>query len=227
MHSIGESFGSLWVFFRVKWFSLKEAWEVRRRFPTFSTYDKAFKKAYRFRNPYKICKTHLIQKGEKEVDVYGETPLPVYARIAEECTLNRDDLLIELGCGRGRGAFFLSHLAGCRVVGIDWVPFFIGTADAISKSATPHLPVDFRCEEMLAADMSQASAVYLYGTCLPDDQIEALVCCFEKLPPATKIITVSYPLCEYSLKFRTLKQFTAAFPWGEGEVFLNAQSAIS
>ncbi len=212
--------GDFWIYLKVKWFDLREAHQIRRSFPGFSRYERAFKKAYRFRNPFRICKQFLRQRGEAMIDAYGETPLPVFAQIARECSLSCDDTVIELGCGRGRGIFFLSHLLGCKAIGIDWIPFFIQTAESINNSFS--LPISFRCEEMHSSDFSDASAIYLYGTCLADEQICSLISRFESLSSGVKIITVSYPLSEYSSQFRTVKQFTASFPWGEAEVYLNS-----
>lgn len=217
MRSIGDFF----LFFKVKYFLHRESKQVRRRFPAFSVYERAFHRAYRFSNPFQICKIHLKERGEKQIDAYGESPLPALAEVAEQCALTADDVLVELGCGRGRGAFFLSHLTGCRVIGIDWVPFFIHTANSIAASTHPHLSVRFLCEEMHKTDFSEATAVYLYGTCLSDEAILQLIDRFEKLSPSVKIITVSYPLSDYSSNFITSKQFSVTFPWGEGEVFLN------
>jgi SAM-dependent methyltransferase len=214
-------FGSWFLFFQVKWFLWREKKEVRRRFPGFYVYERAFDRAYRFVNPFQICKQHLKQRGERDVDAYGESTLPALATITQECSLKAEDIVYEMGCGRGRGAFFLSYLVGCRVVGIDWVLFFINTAKAIAASTTPVLPVHFRCEEMQHVDFKEATVIYLYGTCLTEESIEKLVSAFEKLSPKVKFITVSYSLEEYSSNFCTLKQFTVTFPWGEADVFLS------
>ena len=211
----------LWTFFHVKAFLYQEGREVRRRFPAFIPYEQAFKEAYRFSNPFAISKAFLKKRGEADVHAYGETPLPVFAAIAKECNLGPRDHLVELGCGRGRGAFFLSHLTGCSVIGIDWVPQFVQRANALAESIHPRLPVSFKCQNMAEADFTGATVIYLYGTCLADEAIETLVRRFEKLSPTAKIITVSYPLSDYSEKFQILKQFTALFPWGEADVYLN------
>jgi SAM-dependent methyltransferase len=217
MHTLGSFF----LYFKVKWFLFREGREVRRRFPTFLPFERALNQTYRFHNPYKICREHSKLKGEKCLDAYGETPLPVLARIVHESGLNSDDLLFELGCGRGRGAMFLSHIARCRVIGIDWVPFFINGATEIVTSILPRLEVVFRCAEMQTADFAGATAIFLYGTCLSDEMIGVMISRFETLPPQTKIVTVSYPLSDYSPQFETFKQFSATFPWGEGEIFIN------
>jgi hypothetical protein len=221
-----DFFISLWLFLRVRWFHFKEIKEIRCRFPGFIRYEKAFARAYRFRNPFRICKKFLRERGEKWVDAYGETPLPVFAQIAHECALSREDTLIELGCGRGRGVFFLSHLIGCRVIGVDWIPDFIQHAESISESFFPRLPISFHCQEMRFSNFSDVSAIYLYGTCLSDEEISSLVSRFESMPPSTKIITVSYPLRDYSARFFTLKQFTASFPWGDAEIYLNCNNSL-
>jgi hypothetical protein len=208
----------MWLFLKVKWFLFIEALEVRRRFPAFARYEKAFRRAYRFQNPFRICKQFLRRRGEKLIDAYGETPLPVFAQIARY--LSSSDTVIELGCGRGKGVFFLSQLLGCSVIGIDWIPHFIQTAESIHRSLSPSLPVGFRCEEMQRVDLSKATAVYLYGTCLTDDEIHSLIPRFERLQPGARIITVSFPLSDYSSKFLTISQLTASFPWGEAEVYV-------
>lgn len=220
-----DFFSSFWLFFKVRFFFLKEARKVRSLFPEFLAYELAFKKAYRFRNSFAICRQFLKERGEKCIHAYGETPLCVFAQIAKECDLNRKDLLIELGCGRGLGAVFLSCVTGCRVIGIDWVPFFIATAKRIVQSF-PSLSVEFLCQEIHLYDFSKATALYLYGTCLPDKEIIQLAEQFESLPASTKIITVSYPLSDFNSQFSTVKRFNAVFPWGETEVFLNSSKKI-
>lgn len=219
----GDFFFSFFLFFKVKWFLIREANEVRRHFPGFIPYEKAFKRTYRFCNPFRICRQFLQQRGLKLIDAYGETPLPVFAQIAKECSLSQGDTVIEMGCGRGRGVFFLSYLLSCRVIGIDWVPFFIEKANLILNSCSPRLFASFQCKEMSSVDFSVASVIYLYGTCLSDEEICLLVGRFELLPSSVKIITVSYPLSSYSPKFRIIKQFTAYFPWGKADVYWNAR----
>lgn len=224
MHSIGEFFVLLFVSFRVKWFLIKEKHEVRCRYPSFRSFERALNRKYLFRNPYRICKYYLKQKGEKDLDVYGETPLPLLFKIAHECELGSKDILYELGCGRGRGAIFLSHIFRCKVVGIDWIPFFIETARNIVSKIEPSLSVIFRCAEMHEVDFSDATIIFLYGTCLSEEFIEAMISRFKRLSPQIKIITISYPLSDYSPFFHVHKQFSGTFPWGDGEIYVNTIS---
>jgi cyclopropane fatty-acyl-phospholipid synthase-like methyltransferase len=213
MRSIGRYFAS------VLW-QLKEQQRVKKRFygnAKLCQTDRALAKAYLGRNPFHISKRFLQQKGAASVYAYGETPLTTLAQIAEECGITAQDHVMELGCGRGRGAFFLSNHTGCKVLGIDWIPEFVNTANEISKQLQLS-KVRFACTDMFSADFTKATAIYLYGTCLEDAEIELLQTQFQRLRRGTKIITVSYPL---EGNFGLRKEFTAAYPWGETEVFLN------
>jgi len=78
---------------------------------------------------------------------------------------------------------------------------------------------------MLQVDLKKATVIYLYGICLEEDVIAKLACNFNGLQPRTKVITVSYPLTEYSNLFTVTKAFTARFPWGKAEVYLNEKNA--
>ncbi len=206
----------LW-FFRFLWFDCLEKREVRRRYPAFLTYERALQRAYKWETPFRICRRFLQNRGAP----YGETPIPVLARIAEALSLDRKDHIIDLGCGRGRGVFFLSFLTGCKATGIDWVPLFIERAEQIGKKARYPLNSEFFCSAWGDADLSQASCLYLYGTSLEDEEIRALLACLERLSPTTQIVTVSYPLSDYSPHFVTVKQWTDTFAWGKGEIYVN------
>lgn len=180
---------------------------------------------YVFSNPHKVSKTFLKAKGEKNLYGYGETPLTTLDKICRQCRILSKDTIIELGCGSGRTLFWLHSFIKCRVIGVDFLPLFIKRAQRIVKWAKlDH--IDFRNEDMLHTDLTHASVIYLYGTCLEDEVIEKLLKKFQTLPVATKVITVSYPLTDYceGRLFRVEKSFMGNFPWGKAEIFLNIRS---
>jgi SAM-dependent methyltransferase len=153
--------------------------------------------------------------------VYGETPLTSLFHIAKESGLNANDHVIELGCGRGRGVFFLSHWFDCTAEGIEWIPEFVATANQVADCLN-NPKVHFICQDMLEADLANATIIYLCGTCLDDLTIRKLVKSLERLARGTKIITVSFPITDYTPagSFVPIKQFNVKFPWGETEIFL-------
>lgn len=172
-------------------------------------------------NPFDISKRFLLKRGDNEIYAYGETPLTTLESIANECRLTKADIVFELGCGRGRTCFWLRYFTGCHVVGVEQIPEFITRANHIVNKF--HVEgVEFRQEDMLKTDLTGASVIYLYGTCLDKLFIEKMIKKFEKLPAGTKIITISFPLQEYSdkLLFETMKRFPVKFNWGSTDAYL-------
>lgn len=177
--------------------------------------------SYLFQNPFTISKRFLQKKGEKDVYAYGETPLTSLDMITKECKVSAKDTVFELGCGRGRTCFWLHSIIGCKVVGIEYVPEFVERSNAI-KDKFEIKNIEFRQEDMLNANYSGATVVYLYGTCLDDPSILKIVDKCKALPAGTKIITISYPLTDYTDQpvFEVMKRFPARFTWGLADVYL-------
>ncbi|MBS0626817.1 MAG: class I SAM-dependent methyltransferase, partial [Verrucomicrobia bacterium] len=126
---------------------------------------------------------------------------------------------IDVGCGRGRNVFFVSTFFGCKATGIDIVPLFCEKARKVA-SLIPN-PPQFVCEDMENFDLSKASLLYFYALCLDDDLLLKMIDNLSKLKPGTKVITVSFPLSDYSKAFSTLFSKEAFYPWGKTELFIN------
>lgn len=193
----------------------------------FRQQDFSLIRRYLFYNPYRVCKDYLIQQGEKDPYVYGETPLTTLAQIANECALNERDVVYELGCGRGRSCFWLAAFVKCRVVGIEQIDLFVENANQV-KAQYPEENVRFSLGNFLDYSYKDATVIYLYGTCLDEYTITHLIKKFAKLPPGAKIITVSYPLTDYlSLQewglFDLVHTFQAPFAWGWADVYLHVR----
>jgi len=186
----------------------------------FAKIDKALLTAYIFKNPYTISKNYLKKHHDREIHSYGETPLQTYEKIAKECDLKEIDTFLELGSGRGRGALFLHHFFHCSVIGIERIPQFVKLSRHLSQKY--HLKkASFICGDILQANLPEASIIYLYGTCLKDQEITALVDRIKTFPKGTKIISISYPLTDYDENaFRIGKSFPVSFPWGETDAYL-------
>lgn len=205
------------------WIDRKLQREVKEKYysdATFAKIDKALLTAYIFKNPYTISKNYLKKHREREIHTYGETPLKTYEKIAGECDLQPSDTFLELGSGRGRGALFLNHFYKCSVIGIERIPQFVKLSRHISQKY--HLEnASFICADMLQANIPDANIIYLYGTCLKDQEIHSLVKRLKKFPKKTKIITISYPLTDYDEEaFQIENTFSASFPWGETDAYL-------
>ena len=116
--------------------------------------ERALRKKWRGKNPYAVAR----MGGE----VYGETPLPVYDEMAKRVGLKKGEKFLDLGCGRGRGCYFLAHFYGCTAVGIEKVGGFVDRA--IDVPGVEILQGDY-----FSCDLN-GDVIYLYGTCLSDEE---------------------------------------------------------
>lgn len=177
---------------------------------------------YLFQNPYRISKQFMLMQGANNPYSYGETPLTTLDLITRECRLLAKDIVIELGCGTGRTVFWLSSFTGCETIGIDCLPLFIQKAERVKK-LMGLTKVNFRQEDFLKSDLRSATVIYLYGTTLEDETIHQLIKKFSSLKKGAKVITISYPLTDYSNPsfFKVEKKFQGSFPWGKADIYLN------
>ncbi|MBS0656548.1 MAG: class I SAM-dependent methyltransferase, partial [Verrucomicrobia bacterium] len=156
-----------------------------------------------------------------EIAPYGETPLSVMHKIARKAGITAKDVVFELGCGRGRTCFWLASWIGCKTVGIEFVPTFIQKAAKVrAMFKTPN--VEFRQEDMFTTSLAGASVIYLYGTCLTDEEVLKLIERCKELPAGTKIITISYSLLEYTdlPQFELIKTVDVSFAWGSTQAYI-------
>ena len=221
MRLIGELFCT---FFLVKLRSWQEEKKVKKFYstsPLFYRLEKALKRAYFLQNPYQISRKFLTAKKEQDLHVYGETPLSSLEIIAKKCNLSSEDHLIDLGCGRGRALFFLTSHFGCTAVGIDWIPTFIEKAKNIAEKRGEKR-ISFRCQDLSECDLTDATVVYLAGTCMQEKEIKAIIQATEKLKKGAKVISVSFQLEAAHLKLE--EQFEVPFLWGPATIFLHSRS---
>lgn len=192
-------FAETYYRFKVPLFEWKEQRWVRKQF----YHDAAFKaldeELLASPNPYPIAK----------VFPYGETPLRALFTMAKAAQIKPTDHFVDLGCGRGRAVFFMSHFFGCKATGIDLTTSFICRA---KKLAAKHgkARVSFHAQDFLKYDLKEATCIYLYGTTYSDEMLQQL-----RFPQGSRVITVSQSLQRHS------KELHAQFPWGQGSLFLN------
>ncbi len=170
-------------------------------------------------NPYRVSRRFLQKKGEKNLYVYGETPLKTLHRIADFCNLGASDTFLELGSGRGKGCFWISSFVGCKTVGVEWIPLFSKVASFLAKMLRFD-SLSFFCEDFQKSDFSKATFVYLYSTSMSDQEIEDSVKKMEeRLPNRAKVLTVSEPLNHF--RFKQIRSFPVSFPWGTTSAYLH------
>jgi len=202
---ICEAAELFYLHFAVKLYEWLQQRRVQKLFyqdPQFRALDQALLAGL---NPYRL----------KEAFPYGETPLCSFKQIADRCGLTKEDKVVELGCGRGRGVFFLAHHYGCDVQGIDRMQDFIDLACRLKEKYAVQ-NASFLCADMREYNFSRATFLFFYGTTFSEEFVGDLTEAFKALPLGAKIVTISYPLEGFELK----DQFSVSFPWGPGEVYL-------
>ena len=150
-----------------------------------------------FLNPYRLCKT-----------TYGETSLRAFRQMAAAARLSSQDLYLELGSGRGKTCFWAAELFGCKVKGVEIVPFFVRLSKALFKKAT------FVCESMFETDLSEADLIYYYH--LDEERPH-----FEAMRKGARLITISEPID--SEAFRVIKTLEVEFAWGVTEAYIQVR----
>jgi SAM-dependent methyltransferase len=203
---ISEICELFYLHFAVRGYEWIQQRRVRQQFyqdPLYKALDQALLKGP---NPYRM----------KEAFPYGETPLCSLKKIADRFGLKSSDKVIDLGCGRGRGVFFLSQHYGCEVTGIDRVSSFIQRAKSLAEEHQA-LKVSFACGDMRKFDFSQASFVFFYGTTFSDEFVDELKQAMKALPKGSKVVTVSYSIEGLEL----VDQLVVLFPWGSAAVYLH------
>ncbi|MBA3603288.1 MAG: class I SAM-dependent methyltransferase [Parachlamydiaceae bacterium] len=221
----------LWIRIVVYFYETIEFIEVVFRYypnKRFRQQDLSLLSKYIFTSPYSISKNYLLARGADDLYQYGETPLTTLARIVKECQISEKDIVYELGCGRARTCFWLASFVKCRAIGIEQIPTFVEYANQVKNKF--HVTGVKICEgNYLDYSYMDASVIYIYGTCLDEPVIKLLIRKFAKLPPGTKIITISYPLTDYVdygqfALFNVVHRFEASFPWGKGAVYMHVRN---
>jgi SAM-dependent methyltransferase len=89
-----------------------------------------------------------------ELEPYSFTTRSELRRVAEELALSRDDLLIDVGCGRGGPGLWVASTAGASVLGVDIsltaleaarqraVALGVGDSAAYSEGSFDAIPAD-------------------------------------------------------------------------------------
>ena len=93
---------------------------------------------------------------------YEPTPLDVVDRMLALAAVKKADTLIDLGCGDGRIAIRAAQKFGARAIGVDIDPRRIEESNANAKAAGVERLTEFRVEDALTTDLSNATVVTLF-----------------------------------------------------------------
>jgi hypothetical protein len=138
---------------------------------------------------------------------YVKTPMDVVERMLEMAEVDKDDLLVDLGCGDGRIVITAAKKFGARGIGIDLEPQRIQESIANAKAAGVEELVEFRLEDATLSDFSQATVVTMY---LLTESNELLRPHLERqLRFGTYVVSHNYPIERWESKLVDYHSFIA------------------
>ena len=151
--------------------------------------------------------------------VYGETPLWSVYQLFKKLNLSGDAKILDLGAGDFKIAFFLEAVFGFHVFGIERIPHFCHQARSLktqlSKEKITVIEGDFLREHIPECDVG-----FLFGSNLEDEVIYSLIDRVRNIP---LMITVSFPLSDYSKNYRVQEALKLPFLFGNTTVYINCK----
>lgn len=112
---------------------------------------------------------HVHTTGRDETDSdnhrfpYEPTPYPVLERLAESGYVNKDNHILDYGCGKGRVCFFLASECGCRATGIDFSVKLIQDAEDNRKQFPWKRQVQFQCCSAEQYNLEDEDSIFFFN----------------------------------------------------------------
>lgn len=94
---------------------------------------------------------------------YEPTPYSVLQRLADSGYIKRRNHLLDYGCGKGRVAFFMASVVGCRVTGIDYSQKLIGIAKENRRAASLGDRVTLSCCRAEQYDIEDEDVFFFFN----------------------------------------------------------------
>ncbi len=105
---------------------------------------------------------HVLSVDFPEEIPFVPTPIDVVDKMLELAEVKKGDVLYDLGSGDGRIVIRAAKKYGVRAVGIEMDQLLLKKARQDAKAAGVDHMVDFRAEDALQTNLTQATIVTLY-----------------------------------------------------------------
>lgn len=126
---------------------------------------------------------------------YVPTPQDVAERMLELAAVTKDDVVYDLGSGDGRLVITAAKKYGARGVGIDIDPERIAESRANAKKAGVEALVEFRQQDALQADVSDATVVTLYLLSFANLKLRPILT--RQLKPGARIVSHQFAMGDW------------------------------
>jgi SAM-dependent methyltransferase len=133
-----------------------------------------------------------IGPGRQSLAPYVPSPPEVVDRMLALAGVTKADVVYDLGCGDGRIPIAAAKKYGARGVGLDIDPRRIEESRANAKAAGVERLVEFRVEDVMAADVSQATVVTLYLLTSSNAKLRPILT--KQLRPGARIVSHAFSM---------------------------------
>jgi SAM-dependent methyltransferase len=134
----------------------------------------------------------LALPGFQSLAPYVPSPHEVVDRMLAVAGVTASDVVYDLGCGDGRIPIAAAKKYGARGVGLDIDPKRIEESRANAKAAGVDHLVEFRVEDVMKADVSEATVVTLY--LLSSSNIKLRPLLTRQLRPGARIVSHAFSM---------------------------------
>jgi ubiquinone/menaquinone biosynthesis C-methylase UbiE len=134
----------------------------------------------------------LLASPPQSLAPYVPSPPEVVDRMLALAEVTTADVVYDLGCGDGRIPIAAAKKYGARGVGLDIDPKRIEEARANAKAAGVDQLVEFRVEDVMKADVSDATVVTLY--LLTSSNLKLRPMLTRQLKPGARIVSHAFSM---------------------------------
>ena len=127
---------------------------------------------------------------------YVPTPQDVVERMLALAGVGKNDVVADLGSGDGRMVVTAAKQFGARGIGVDIDPARIAEGRANAKQAGVESLVEFRQQDAMEADISQATVVTLY--LLSSSNVKLRPRLLSQLKPGARIVSHQFGMGDWT-----------------------------
>jgi precorrin-6B methylase 2 len=138
------------------------------------------------------------ERGSGRVAPFDPTPGEIVERMLTLAKLKRDDVLYDLGSGDGRIVIAAAKKFGTKAVGFEVDPGLIKLARENARQQGVEKRVEFREQDFLTADLSEASVVTLYLSY--DGNLAVRPLLMQQLKPGARVVSYTFDMGDWSPK---------------------------
>jgi tRNA G37 N-methylase Trm5 len=127
---------------------------------------------------------------------YVPTPQEVVDRMLVLANVQKEDFVVDLGCGDGRIPVTAARKYGAHGLGVDIDPVRIAEATANAKAAGVEHLVTFKLQDAMTTDVRNATLVTTYLLSAANVKLRPMLT--KEMKPGTRIVTHNFSMGEWA-----------------------------